>query len=114
MRNSVRVTAYALALSILAGLSACGGSGGGAIVIGSGLVVFYSSRSGNNDIWIMNDDGTAQEQLTIDADEDLSPFLSSDHQWIVFRSDRDFGPPEPFRILPELLLPVFLVRKKAP
>ena len=99
MKTVTRTSCYALALTLLAGLSACGGSGGAnEIIIGSGRVVFFSTRSGNDDIWIMNDDGTSQEQLTIDADIDNFPFLSRDHQWILFRSDRDFGPPEIYKM----------------
>ncbi|MCK4763220.1 MAG: PD40 domain-containing protein [Candidatus Aminicenantes bacterium] len=43
-----------------------------------GKIVFVSSRSGNNDIWIMDDDGSNQVQLTFSPDSELSPSFAPD------------------------------------
>lgn len=41
-----------------------------------GKIVFSSSRSGNSAIWIMNEDGSGQTQLTFSADNETSPSFS--------------------------------------
>ncbi|MEW5870834.1 MAG: DUF5050 domain-containing protein [Chloroflexota bacterium] len=55
---------------------------------GGGLVAFYSERSGNAEIFIMNADGSAQTRLTDDPAEDVSPALSPDGRQIVFITAR--------------------------
>ena len=51
--------------------------------------ILYTTRArGSSDIWIMNGDGTAQNQLTVDAHNNLMPSVSSDGRYIVFVSDR--------------------------
>ena len=52
-------------------------------------IVFYSYRSGNADIWVMDSDGTNLMNLTNDAAGDLSPHWSPDGQYIIFSSNRD-------------------------
>lgn len=51
---------------------------------GDGKIVFASSRSGNSDIWIMDDDGGNQEQLTFSPDHEFSPAFSTDGSQIAF------------------------------
>ena len=51
-------------------------------------IVFHSDRSGNNDIWVMNADGSSQTQLTTDPAGDRLPHWSPDGAKIVFRSGR--------------------------
>src|SRR3954470_8918522 len=54
-----------------------------------GLILFYSDRSGNKDIWVIKPDGTGLSQLTHDPDDDLLPSWSPDGKRIVFTSMRD-------------------------
>ena len=53
-----------------------------------GKIVFVSKPSGNDDIWIMNPDGTNQRQLTSNAGINSSPAVSPDGRFIVFTSTR--------------------------
>lgn len=52
-------------------------------------IAFFSSRSGNNDIWVMNADGSNQHQLTTDPADDRRPAWSPDGSMIAIDSDRD-------------------------
>jgi dipeptidyl aminopeptidase/acylaminoacyl peptidase len=49
-----------------------------------GKIVFASFRSGNWDIWIMDEDGNNQLQLTFSPDHELSPAFSADGKKIAF------------------------------
>jgi Tol biopolymer transport system component len=51
-------------------------------------IVYCSRASGAWDIWIMNNDGSGQRQLTIDSRNDLFPAVSADGRFIFFASDR--------------------------
>ncbi len=51
-------------------------------------IVFTSDRSGNSDIWMMNPDGSALEQLTTDMAADSVPELSPDGMRVAFTSER--------------------------
>ena len=55
----------------------------------AGKIVFSSDRDGNDEIYIMNVDGTGQTRLTTNAADDYSPCLSSDGSRIAFMSKRD-------------------------
>lgn len=51
--------------------------------------LLYNSRvSGNWDIWMMNKDGSDQQQLTVDPHNDTLPAVSSDGRYVYFASDR--------------------------
>jgi TolB protein len=52
-------------------------------------IVFFSYRSGNADIWIMNADGSYPVNLTNHDSADLNPYWSPDGQYIIFSSNRD-------------------------
>jgi TolB protein len=52
-------------------------------------ILFYSGRSGNREIYVMNADGSAQTNLTKHAAQDESPAWSPDEQKIAFSSNRD-------------------------
>ena len=51
-------------------------------------IVFVSAASGNEDIWVMNDDGSHPTQLTSDPHKDLLPSVSPDNRYIFFLSYR--------------------------
>jgi Tol biopolymer transport system component/DNA-binding winged helix-turn-helix (wHTH) protein len=53
-----------------------------------GKLVYASLAGGNQDIWIMNADGSGQRQLTADAGKNASPVVTSDGRYIVFVSGR--------------------------
>ncbi|MBK9162485.1 MAG: PD40 domain-containing protein [Acidobacteria bacterium] len=51
--------------------------------------VFFSSRSsGNDEIWVMNLDGTSLRQLTNEKSDDLFPLVSGDGRKVFFSSNR--------------------------
>jgi len=52
-------------------------------------IAFVSNRDGNNEIYIMNADGSKPTRLTLDAADDLRPFISPDGTKIAFTSHRD-------------------------
>lgn len=49
-----------------------------------GKIVFTSTRSGNSDIWIMDDDGSNQVQLTYSTDAETSPSFSPNSCQIAY------------------------------
>lgn len=51
-------------------------------------IAFVSNRDGNDEIYIMRIDGTAQERVTYDAGQDISPVWVADSERLVFSSDR--------------------------
>ncbi len=53
-----------------------------------GTIVFSSIRSGNDEIWSMNADGSAQRQLTNDPADDRLPIVSPDGKAVYFSSNR--------------------------
>ncbi len=53
-----------------------------------GRLMYTSTASGNNDLWIMNADGSQQQQLTVDAAMDVLPTPTPDNRYIVFISNR--------------------------
>lgn len=53
-----------------------------------GKILFTSPMSGNDDVWITNQDGSGQRQLTNDKSDDSSPIASPDSNSIFFASNR--------------------------
>ena len=51
-------------------------------------IVYHSTASGNEDIWIMEADGTGNRQLTVKASANFLPSVCPDGRYIVFVSDR--------------------------
>lgn len=51
-------------------------------------IVHVSNVSGNRDIWIVNEDGSNDTQLTADAGLNIQTSVSPDGRYIVFQSDR--------------------------
>jgi len=54
-----------------------------------GRIAFHSERSGNLDIWVMNDDGSEPLRLTDAGERDIEPDWSPDGDFVVFASARD-------------------------
>ncbi len=50
-----------------------------------GKIVFGSDASGNNDIWVMNEDGTGRVQLTSDSVHEAAPKWSPDGTKIAYK-----------------------------
>lgn len=55
----------------------------------AGKILFVSDRDGNNEIYAMNEDGSAQTRLTSSTGDDRDPAMSPDGSRIVFVSNRD-------------------------
>jgi Tol biopolymer transport system component len=53
-----------------------------------GRLIFSSDVSGRNDLWIMDQGGGNQKQLTADAGDNFQPVVSPDGRHVVFVSDR--------------------------
>jgi len=51
-------------------------------------LVFFSSRAGNADIWLVDIAMSALMQLTSNRALDINPFFSPDGAYIAFQSDR--------------------------
>jgi dipeptidyl aminopeptidase/acylaminoacyl peptidase len=53
-----------------------------------GRLVYTSRASGHSDIWMMDQDGGNQKQLTADGSNNKWPVASADGRYIIFMSDR--------------------------
>lgn len=54
----------------------------------SGLIAYQSSRDGNFEIYVMNQDGSGQRRVTNSPSNDITPSLSPEDTAILFASDR--------------------------
>src|SRR3954468_15613766 len=76
------VSAVAVAVGVL-------GSAGGAVVPGTnGRIVFASTRDGNNEIYVMDADGSHQTRLTNNPADDILPAWSPDGTKIAWSTNR--------------------------
>jgi Tol biopolymer transport system component/DNA-binding winged helix-turn-helix (wHTH) protein len=62
-----------------------------------GRILFVSQESGNDDIWIMNADGSGRKRLTTDPSIDAWPAVANDGRTVIFASLRT-GVPHLFRM----------------
>jgi Tol biopolymer transport system component len=53
-----------------------------------GSVAFFSARTGNNEIYVMDPDGSNPERITANAASDTDPAISPDGRDILFTSNR--------------------------
>jgi len=53
-----------------------------------GKIIISSNASGRADLWVMDQNGANQKQLTADAGDNFQPSISPDGRYIVFVSDR--------------------------
>lgn len=51
-------------------------------------IAFFSARTGNNEIFVMNSDGSGPQRITDDPASDVDPAISPDGRYIVFTSTR--------------------------
>ncbi|HVQ36028.1 MAG TPA: protein kinase, partial [Pyrinomonadaceae bacterium] len=56
-----------------------------------GRIIFSSFEGAQNDLWVMNSDGSGRKRLTSDAYEDGYPAVTPDGRYIVFESNRPTG-----------------------
>ncbi|MDO8617059.1 MAG: hypothetical protein Q7T33_15220 [Dehalococcoidia bacterium] len=69
-------------------LSACGGGSGDSSTLPTGRIAFVSDRDGNQEIYVMNADGSGLANLTNNAALDDEPWWSPDGKRIGFKSSR--------------------------
>ncbi|MEP6903434.1 MAG: DPP IV N-terminal domain-containing protein, partial [Actinomycetota bacterium] len=61
---------------------------GGFVYTPSGKLIFGSTTDGNQNIWIMNGDGSDQRQLTNSQGANWKPIVAPDERYIYFTSNR--------------------------
>jgi WD40 repeat protein len=76
-----------------------------------GKIVYASDAAGNEDIWIMEADGTNQRQLTTGKSLDFTPLVSPDNRRIFYTSNRT-GESQIWRINADGSNPVQITRKE--
>jgi len=77
---------YPVIIALIVTLSACSRTSASAPVTG---IAFVSERDGNQEIYVIQPDGSALERLTDNPAVDADPTFSPDGRQIAFRSRRD-------------------------
>lgn len=92
MRIPVTRLAPVVAIAVMA-LAACNGDGDSGESTGPpvGRILFTSDRDGNNDVYLINADGSGEANITDNPESDSEPSWSPDGARLAFSSDRD-GP----------------------
>ncbi len=104
----MRSRALALCSSALLLVSACvGAQAQDPGTASAGRIVFYSERSGNAEIYVMNPDGTALTRLTTNATNEFCPDWSPSGTRIAFESDRD--DPRPVACFPNCVFKIYVM-----
>ncbi len=76
-------------------------------IAAEGLLVFYSERDGNAELYSMQADGSGQTRLTFNTYEDSSPAWSPDGSQIVYVSSQDDDRPE--SCFPQCLFQLYVI-----
>ena len=84
-----RILVWVLLMAAILGLIVACGNGSEEKPYEQSKIAFMSSRDGDFDIYVMNADGSEQNNLTNNPARDSSPAWSPDGKKIVFPSDRD-------------------------
>ena len=71
-KSAIRVIAACAVFALAGILGGCGGGGGG-ISAPLQKIAFASDRDGNNEIYVMNSDGSGQTKLTNNSAADAFP-----------------------------------------
>ena len=88
-RQRAVFTALTLSLLVVSGAVLSGEPAAAAIASDSGRIAFTSSRDGNNEVYVMNADGTGQANLTHNPAGDSYPAWSPNASRIAFTTERD-------------------------
>lgn len=89
-----KFTRYQTLVGASAGLLALGCSQGGttdAFSANARMIAFTSDRDGNNEIYIMNADGSEQKRITDEITEFWGVSWSPDGQKIAFGTNKDYN-----------------------
>jgi TolB protein len=77
-------------------------SSGGAVYSPDGrTILFWSTRDGNAEVYLMQADGSNVRNISRNAAADTPAGWSPDGAWIYFRSSRDRGPGDIYRMRPD-------------
>ena len=77
--------AVCLIVTLVVLIGGCGGTG---TVLAPNNIAFQSDRDGNEEIYVMDADGSNQTSLTRSSAGDYNPARSRDGSQIAFHSDR--------------------------